>query len=114
MRGKSATPIRRHRGWSRSRFGMWAVLAAVAVGTVGLLFAGGLFGGATGDSNPVASGGMDPVAEAYSFAVNHPEILRNMPCYCGCAANGHQNNEECFVDSRLDDGTVVLNPHGEA
>ena len=43
----------------------------------------------------------DPeILEAYVFAAKHPEVLRYMPCYCGCENPrfAHQNNYDCFVD----------------
>lgn len=42
----------------------------------------------------------DPeVRRAYEIARANPELLENMPCYCGCYANsGHTNNLDCFVD----------------
>ncbi len=58
--------------------------------------------------------GPAPVREAYNYAVEHPEVLRYIPCYCGCVNFGHTNNEDCFVDARLADGTVVFDRHGFA
>ena len=37
------------------------------------------------------------VQEAYRFAKANPEILAQIPCYCGCNALGHLNNLECYV-----------------
>lgn len=41
------------------------------------------------------------VQEAYVFAAKHPEVLRYMPCYCGCEnpAWSHESNYDCFVDA---------------
>lgn len=36
-------------------------------------------------------------AGAYRFAVERPDLLAQIPCYCGCNAMGHRNNLECFV-----------------
>lgn len=49
---------------------------------------------------------------AYEFAARHPEVLRYMPCFCGCEKHGHGNNEDCFVASRDADGRPVWSPHG--
>jgi len=49
---------------------------------------------------------------AYEFAARHPEVLRYMPCYCGCERNGHGNNEDCFISRRQSDGRPEWNPHG--
>ena len=38
-----------------------------------------------------------PVKEAYTFAEQHPEILAELHCYCGCdKAEGHQNLLDCY------------------
>ncbi|HCX52642.1 MAG TPA: hypothetical protein DG757_27280 [Bacillus sp. (in: Bacteria)] len=52
------------------------------------------------------------VLEAYQFAVEHPEVLDYMPCYCGCyEEDGHTSNTNCFVDS-VDDKVAVLDTMG--
>lgn len=40
------------------------------------------------------------VRAAYEFAARHPEVLRYIPCFCGCERGGHRGNEDCFVGSR--------------
>jgi len=44
------------------------------------------------------------IKEAYMFAVEHPEVLESVPCYCGCKNSGHRHNRDCFVD---DSGNYV-------
>lgn len=44
---------------------------------------------------------------AYEFAARHPEVSRYVPCYCGCEADGHRNNENCFVGKRDAAGNVT-------
>lgn len=44
---------------------------------------------------------------AYEFAARHPEVSRYVPCYCGCEADGHRNNENCFIGARDANGTVT-------
>src|SRR5688500_10769367 len=34
---------------------------------------------------------------AYEFAARHPEVLNYVPCFCGCEADGHKGNHDCFV-----------------
>ncbi|HUP00491.1 MAG TPA: PCYCGC motif-containing (lipo)protein [Gemmatimonadota bacterium] len=48
------------------------------------------------------------IVEAYVFAAKHPEVLRYMPCYCGChrEAEPHANNYDCFVDA-IDTGGAI-------
>jgi len=53
------------------------------------------------------------VAEAYTFAAEHPEILGYLPCYCGCERQGHRGNDDCFVTRRAPNGDVLeWEPHG--
>lgn len=49
----------------------------------------------------------ESVVAAYEFAALHPEVLKYVPCYCGCERSGHQHNESCFVASRDAGGRVV-------
>jgi hypothetical protein len=49
---------------------------------------------------------------AYEFAARHPEVLKHIPCFCGCERNGHGNNEDCFVARRKADGSPEWSPHG--
>lgn len=37
--------------------------------------------------------------EAYQTALDIPEVLQQVQCYCGCKESaGHQNNLYCFTD----------------
>ena len=47
------------------------------------------------------------VGAAYEFAARHPEVLRYVPCFCGCEADGHRANNDCFVASRDSEGRVT-------
>lgn len=49
---------------------------------------------------------------AYEFAARHPEVLKHVPCFCGCERNGHGNNEDCFVARRNPEGRPEWSPHG--
>ena len=38
-------------------------------------------------------------ARAYQVAKEAPELVEQMPCYCGCnKSQSHQNNLDCYVD----------------
>jgi hypothetical protein len=38
-------------------------------------------------------------AQAYRFATERPDLLEQLPCYCGCYfTQGHQNLLDCFRD----------------
>jgi hypothetical protein len=39
------------------------------------------------------------VQQAYQFAVANPEVLSEIPCYCGCGAMGHASNLACYVQA---------------
>ncbi len=46
--------------------------------------------------------------KAYKFATEHPEILEQMPCYCGCGEHGSEASEgkphrflrDCFINDK--------------
>src|SRR5581483_6556949 len=55
---------------------------------------------------------LDPEArEAYTFALERPDVLSAVPCYCGCMSVGHTSNLACFV-KRTPDGKSALDNHG--
>lgn len=49
----------------------------------------------------------ETVRAAYEFAARRPEVLRYIPCFCGCERGGHRANEDCFVGSRDANGRVT-------
>lgn len=50
-------------------------------------------------------------AKAYQFALDSPDYLSQVPCYCGCYADGHRSNLDCFIKSR-DGDDVEFDRHG--
>lgn len=70
---------------------------------------------------PVMAGGADlpaevvaapfRVREAYAFAAANPDLMRHIPCYCGCSAIGHASNYECYVASVGEDGRITYDLH---
>ena len=52
----------------------------------------------------------DPeVQRLYEFQITHGELMRYMPCFCGCGQSaGHRSNRDCYVQSVNSDGRVVL------
>ncbi|WP_391118008.1 PCYCGC motif-containing (lipo)protein [Psychrobacillus sp. L3] len=49
----------------------------------------------------------------YQAAAKANDILKWMPCYCGCGDNaGHISNFNCFVYEIKEDGEVVWDDHG--
>jgi hypothetical protein len=85
-----------------------AIIAVIVVVGAGLGIVAWLF--TAQDSNGLeipkfayASTAPARAPEAYQAALDIPEYLEQIPCYCGCAANGHQNNLDCFIKSRQGD-----------
>ena len=66
---------------------------------------------------PMADMPMDvqqaPVAvrQAYQFAVANPDLMKQLPCYCGCGAMGHTSNYACYVADVAADGKITYDPH---
>jgi hypothetical protein len=54
------------------------------------------------------------VQQAYQFAVANPDVLEEIPCYCGCGGMGHGSNYACYVQSVDAAGTVTFDPHALA
>ncbi len=52
------------------------------------------------------------VRELYEFAARRPDVLRYMPCFCGCWRVGHRSNYDCFIDEVHPDGTVEIDGMG--
>lgn len=49
------------------------------------------------------------VAEGYRIAQQRPELLEQLPCYCGCyLTHGHQNNLDCFRDRHGEECDMCL------
>jgi hypothetical protein len=44
----------------------------------------------------------------YRYAVANESVLKWFPCYCGCVAQGHRSNFDCYVREVFPDGRVRL------
>lgn len=85
-----------------------AVLIVIGGATTGVLIS---MKKSNGDSTIASSGIKLPdyaygstapkgTAEAYQFAVDNPDVLKYIPCYCGCGElDGHVSNLDCFIKS---------------
>ena len=51
------------------------------------------------------------VQQAYQFSVANPDVLKQIPCYCGCGDMGHTSNYACYVSGTNADGTLKYDPH---
>lgn len=52
------------------------------------------------------------VQEAYQFASINPDIMQNIPCYCGCGDIGHASNYDCYVSDVDASGNITFDNHG--
>jgi hypothetical protein len=51
------------------------------------------------------------VQQAYQFAYANPEVMTQIPCFCGCGAMGHTSNYSCYVSSVDANGTIAYDSH---
>ena len=51
------------------------------------------------------------VQEAYQFATANPEIMKQIPCYCGCGSIGHTSNYDCYVSKVDERGVITYDDH---
>jgi hypothetical protein len=64
-----------------------------------------------GTQLPSFAMGNHRMAEAYTFALEHPEVVTYMPCTCGCEAMGHESNWNCYIKGIDESGVVSWEPH---
>jgi hypothetical protein len=48
------------------------------------------------------------VKTLYEFQITHGDLMRYMPCFCGCGADGHRSNRDCYVRRVRAGGSVQL------
>jgi hypothetical protein len=51
------------------------------------------------------------VQEAYQFNVANPDVMKQIPCYCGCGAVGHTSNYDCYVSEVDGAGNITFDNH---
>ena len=51
------------------------------------------------------------VQEAYQFASINPDVMKNIPCYCGCGNVGHTSNYSCYVSNGDDKDKIKFDNH---
>ncbi|GIV64120.1 MAG: PCYCGC motif-containing (lipo)protein [Chloroflexota bacterium] len=51
------------------------------------------------------------VQEAYRFATANPDLMKQIPCYCGCGALGHTSNYDCYVSEVKSGGEIIFDNH---
>ena len=51
------------------------------------------------------------VQEAYQFNVANPDVMKDIPCYCGCGNIGHTSNYDCYVSDVDGAGNITFDNH---
>ncbi|MCJ7432528.1 MAG: PCYCGC domain-containing protein [Anaerolineales bacterium] len=51
------------------------------------------------------------VQTAYQFAAANPDVMKQIPCYCGCGNIGHTSNYSCYVSGVDDKGNITFDNH---
>lgn len=50
----------------------------------------------------------EKIQETYIMVSNYPEVVAEVPCYCGChLQDGHESNLDCYIDSFGEDHAVT-------
>ena len=47
----------------------------------------------------------------YAYVATHADLLAQIPCFCGCAGQGHRSVLNCFVAGFRADGTPTWTDH---
>jgi len=51
------------------------------------------------------------VQTAYQFAAANPDIMKDIPCYCGCGNIDHTSNYDCYVSNVDTSGAITFDNH---
>jgi len=51
------------------------------------------------------------VQQAYQFAAANPDLMKQIPCYCGCGSIGHTSNYDCYVSDVDAQGKITFDNH---
>ena len=51
------------------------------------------------------------VQTAYQFNVANPDVMKDIPCYCGCGNIGHASNYACYVSNVDANGNIAFDNH---
>ena len=57
-------------------------------------------------------GALEHIQQSYAFAARREDVVRYLPCYCGCERQGHTSLRSCFIKSRTADGKPVWDAMG--
>ena len=53
----------------------------------------------------------ETVQEAYQFASINPDVMKDIPCYCGCGDIGHSSNYDCYVSNVDAQSNITFDNH---
>lgn len=51
------------------------------------------------------------VQTAYQFNAANPDIMQDIPCYCGCGSIDHTSNYDCYVSDVDASGKIIFDNH---
>lgn len=51
------------------------------------------------------------VQESYQFNAANPDVMKNIPCYCGCGSIGHTSNYDCYISAVDERGVMSFDNH---
>jgi len=51
------------------------------------------------------------VQQAYQYAAANPDMMTQIPCYCGCGDIGHTSNYACYVSGVDANGQITYDSH---
>lgn len=51
------------------------------------------------------------VQQSYQFAAANPDVMKGIPCYCGCGSIGHGSNYSCYVSGVDAQGKITYDNH---
>jgi len=89
---------------SKSNANVWLLIGAFVIMSGIVWFALRSDGESTDGARPLVAT-LSPTIfdgkarEAYQVAKDIPEVLADLPCFCGCANVGHKSNLFCFKDN---------------
>ena len=113
-------------------YGVGAAIAVLAIGLATVLLLGsgnsssngapqtpqatqtmGGTGSGTGGMPDYVMSAPEDVQMAYQFAMDRPDIMMWMPCYCGCGDHaGHKSAKNCFIKESSAATNVEFDEHG--
>jgi hypothetical protein len=51
------------------------------------------------------------VQQAYQFAAANPDVMKQIPCFCGCDDIGHTSNYACYISGVDGSGKITYDSH---